>query len=40
MASHPRDAIRRLRFVVAQKRVLASSDETTLRQLCDWLETR
>ncbi|HEY1295134.1 MAG TPA: UvrD-helicase domain-containing protein, partial [Chloroflexota bacterium] len=36
----PRDGIRRLRYVVAQARVLASSGQTTLRQLCDWLETR
>jgi ATP-dependent exoDNAse (exonuclease V) beta subunit len=38
--AQPRDAIRRLRYVVAQARVLASSGQTTLRQLCDWLETR
>src|SRR6202043_2938399 len=36
----PRDAIRRLRYVVAQARTLASSGQTTLRELCDWLESR
>jgi ATP-dependent helicase/nuclease subunit A len=36
----PRDALRRLRYVVAQARTLASSGQTTLRELCDWLESR
>ena len=36
----PRDALRRLRYVVAQARLLASSGQTTLRELCDWLESR
>ena len=37
---HPRDALRRLRYVVAQARTLASSGQPTLRALCDWLESR
>ena len=36
----PRDALRRLRYVVAQARTLASSGRPTLRELCDWLESR
>jgi ATP-dependent helicase/nuclease subunit A len=36
----PRDALRRLRYVVAQARTLASSGPSTLRALCDWLESR
>lgn len=36
----PRDALRRLRYVVAQARTLTSSGQTTLRELCDWLESR
>jgi ATP-dependent exoDNAse (exonuclease V) beta subunit len=35
-----REALRRLRYVAAQARTLASSGETTLRELCDWLEAR
>jgi ATP-dependent helicase/nuclease subunit A len=37
---YPRDAARRLRYVVAQARTLALSGHTTLRALCDWLEAR
>jgi ATP-dependent helicase/nuclease subunit A len=37
---HPRDALRRLRYVVAQARTLAGSGQPTLRALCDWLESR
>ena len=37
----PRDALRRLRYVVDQARTLSSSGQTTLREdLCDWLESR
>src|SRR5205823_620973 len=36
----PRDALRRLRYVVAQARTLASSGQPSLRELCDWLESR
>jgi len=36
----PRDALRRLRYVVAPARTLTSSGLTTLRELCDWLESR
>ncbi len=38
--SKPRDALRRLRYVVSQARTLASSGPSTLRALCDWLESR
>ena len=37
---HPRDALRRLRYVVAQARALTSSGQPSLRALCDWLESR
>src|SRR5258708_25951828 len=36
----PRDALRRLRYVLAHARTLASSGPATLRALCDWLESR
>jgi len=39
-STQPRDALRRLRYVVAQARTLASSGPMTLRALCDWLESR
>jgi ATP-dependent helicase/nuclease subunit A len=39
-SAHPRDALRRLRYVVAQARTLAASGQPTLRALCDWLESR
>ncbi|MBV9599694.1 MAG: UvrD-helicase domain-containing protein, partial [Chloroflexi bacterium] len=38
--SKPRDTLRRLRYVVAQARRLASNGPSTLRSLCDWLESR
>jgi len=38
--ANARDALRRLRYVVSQARTLASSGQSTLRALCDWLESR